>query len=95
MTRAAERDTAEAEADRDAWRANYVEATARALAAEALTDGRLRVLISGVQGFELLEAIRLNGRVAMVGFSAALIGELVSGHGPAGQVLALLRWYLR
>jgi hypothetical protein len=37
----------------------------RALAAEALTDGRLRVLISGVQGFELLEAIRINGRVAL------------------------------
>jgi hypothetical protein len=37
---------------------------------------------------------RLNGRVAMVGFAAALIGEWLTGHGPAGQVLALLRWYL-
>lgn len=37
---------------------------------------------------------RLNGRVAMVGFAAAVLGELLSGHGPAGQVLALLRWYL-
>lgn len=37
----------------------------RALAAEALDDGRLRVLISGVQGFELLDAIRINGRVAV------------------------------
>jgi hypothetical protein len=37
----------------------------RALAAEPLADGRLRVLISGVQGFELLEAIRSNGRVAL------------------------------
>lgn len=37
---------------------------------------------------------RLNGRVAMVGFAAALLGELISGHGPAGQVMALLRWYL-
>jgi hypothetical protein len=37
---------------------------------------------------------RLNGRVAMVGFAAALLGELISGHGPAGQVLALVRWYL-
>ena len=37
---------------------------------------------------------RLNGRVAMLGFAAALIGELISGHGPAGQLLALLRWYL-
>jgi len=38
---------------------------------------------------------RLNGRVAMLGFLAAVIGELISGHGPAGQLLALLRWYLR
>jgi hypothetical protein len=38
---------------------------------------------------------RLNGRVAMVGFAAAVLGELISGHGPAGQVLALLQWYLR
>ncbi len=37
---------------------------------------------------------RLNGRVAMLGFAAAVIGELLTGHGPAGQVLALLRWYL-
>ncbi|MEB3235277.1 MAG: chlorophyll a/b-binding protein [Cyanobacteriota bacterium] len=37
---------------------------------------------------------RLNGRVAMVGFVAAVVGELISGHGPAGQLLALLRWYL-
>ena len=38
---------------------------------------------------------RLNGRVAMVGFVAAVVGELITGHGPAGQVLDLLRWYLR
>ncbi|MFQ6537884.1 MULTISPECIES: chlorophyll a/b-binding protein [Aphanothece] len=37
---------------------------------------------------------RLNGRVAMLGFAAALIGEWLSGHGPADQVLALVRWYL-
>lgn len=37
---------------------------------------------------------RLNGRVAMLGFAAAVVGELISGHGPAGQVLALLRWSL-
>lgn len=37
---------------------------------------------------------RLNGRAAMVGFTAAVIGELITGHGPAGQVLGLLRWYL-
>ncbi len=35
---------------------------------------------------------RLNGRVAMLGFVAAIVGELISGHGPAGQVWALLRW---
>ncbi|MFN5193168.1 MAG: chlorophyll a/b-binding protein [Cyanobacteriota bacterium] len=45
---------------------------------------------------EALAAVeRLNGRVAMLGFAAALIGELLTGHGPAGQLLALLRWYLR
>ena len=37
---------------------------------------------------------QLNGRVAMLGFAAALMGELISGHGPAGQVLAVVRWYL-
>ena len=37
---------------------------------------------------------RLNGRVAMLGFAAALIGEWFTGHGPAGQLIALLRWYL-
>ena len=37
---------------------------------------------------------RLNGRVAMMGFAAALIGERISGHGPAGQLLDLLRWFL-
>jgi hypothetical protein len=42
-----------------------------------------------------LEAVeRLNGRVAMLGFAAALIGEWISGHGPAGQVLAMLRFTL-
>ena len=37
----------------------------------------------------------LNGRVAMLGFAAALIGEAITGLGPAGQLLAVLRWYLR
>lgn len=37
---------------------------------------------------------RLNGRVAMLGFAAAIVGELISGLGPAGQVLALLGWSL-
>jgi hypothetical protein len=36
----------------------------------------------------------LNGRVAMLGFMAAIIGELISGHGPAGQVADVIRWYL-
>lgn len=37
---------------------------------------------------------QLNGRVAMLGFAAALIGERLTGHGPAGQLLDLFRWYL-
>lgn len=37
---------------------------------------------------------RLNGRVAMLGFLAALIGERLTGLGPAGQVWAMLRWTL-
>lgn len=45
--------------------------------------------VAALQAVELL-----NGRVAMLGFAAALIGELLTGRGPAGQVLALLRWYL-
>jgi hypothetical protein len=37
---------------------------------------------------------RLNGRVAMLGFAAALVGELVSGKGIVGQLAAVLHWYL-
>ncbi len=37
---------------------------------------------------------RLNGRAAMVGFAAAVIGEWLTGDGPAGQLVALVRWYL-
>ena len=37
---------------------------------------------------------RLNGRVAMLGFVAAILGEWMTGYGPAGQVMALLRWSL-
>jgi hypothetical protein len=44
---------------------------------------------SALAGVELL-----NGRVAMLGFAAALVGELLTGRGPAGQVLSLLSWYL-
>ncbi|QEY32698.1 high light inducible protein [Synechococcus sp. RSCCF101] len=43
--------------------------------------------VQALAGVELL-----NGRVAMLGFAAALIGELISGRGPGGQVLLLLRW---
>jgi hypothetical protein len=55
---------------------------------ESLTSRRPwnRAALAGVE--------RLNGRVAMLGFVAALIGERISGHGPAGQLLDLLRWYL-
>ena len=36
----------------------------------------------------------LNGRVAMLGFAAALVGELLSGKGIVGQLAAVLHWYL-
>ena len=37
---------------------------------------------------------RLNGRVAMVGFTAAVVGEWISGKGISGQLLGVLHWYL-
>ncbi len=37
---------------------------------------------------------RLNGRVAMLGFAAALVGELLSGKGPCGQLALWLAWVL-
>jgi hypothetical protein len=37
---------------------------------------------------------RLNGRVAMLGFVAALIGEAISGKGIVGQLGSLARWLL-
>lgn len=37
---------------------------------------------------------RLNGRVAMLGFTAAIAGELLTGKGMVGQLGALLQWYL-
>ena len=37
---------------------------------------------------------RLNGRAAMVGFSAAVLGELFTGHGIVGQLTGVVRWYL-
>lgn len=36
----------------------------------------------------------LNGRVAMLGFAAALIGELLTGQGMVGQLKLMLAWYL-
>ena len=36
----------------------------------------------------------LNGRVAMLGFAAAIAGELLTGKGMVGQLAAMLRWYL-
>ena len=37
---------------------------------------------------------RLNGRTAMVGFVAAVIGELLTGEGIIGQLAGMVRWYL-
>jgi len=37
---------------------------------------------------------RLNGRAAMVGFSAAILGELFTGRGIVGQLTGVVRWYL-
>jgi hypothetical protein len=37
---------------------------------------------------------QLNGRVAMLGFAAALVGEVLTGKGIVGQLAAMLRWVL-
>ena len=37
---------------------------------------------------------RLNGRAAMVGFSAAVLGELFTGQGIVGQLSGVVQWYL-
>jgi hypothetical protein len=37
---------------------------------------------------------RLNGRVAMLGFAAALVGEAITGRGVIGQLMLMLRWLL-
>ena len=42
----------------------------------------------------LVHVERLNGRVAMVGFVAAVMGELITGQGMVGQITAAIRWYL-
>ena len=36
----------------------------------------------------------LNGRVAMLGFMAAVLGEVWTGQGIVGQLNDVLRWYL-
>jgi len=36
----------------------------------------------------------LNGRVAMLGFAAAVIGELLTGQGMVGQLKLMLAWVL-
>ena len=36
----------------------------------------------------------LNGRVAMLGFLAAITGELLTGQGIVGQLGLMLRWLL-
>ncbi|MEI6031258.1 MAG: chlorophyll a/b-binding protein [Synechococcaceae cyanobacterium ELA739] len=43
-----------------------------------------------LRGVELL-----NGRVAMLGFLAAILGEWLTGEGMVGQLALMLRWYLR
>jgi hypothetical protein len=37
---------------------------------------------------------RLNGRVAMLGFGAAILGEWLTGEGIVGQLGLMLRWLL-
>ena len=37
---------------------------------------------------------RLNGRAAMLGFLAAVLGEWLTGEGVVGQLSGVLRWYL-
>lgn len=37
---------------------------------------------------------RLNGRVAMLGFLAAVLGERLTGAGIVGQLALMLRWLL-
>ncbi len=44
---------------------------------------------SALAGVELL-----NGRVAMLGFVAALIGEALTGKGIVGQLASMLTWVL-
>ena len=38
---------------------------------------------------------QLNGRFAMVGFTAAVVGEWTTGRGIVGQLSGLVHWYLQ
>ena len=42
----------------------------------------------------LQEVELLNGRVAMLGFMFALVGELLTGKGIIGQLLWIVGWFL-
>ena len=42
----------------------------------------------------LISVERLNGRAAMVGFLAAVLGEWLTGQGIVGQLTGVVRWYL-
>ena len=42
----------------------------------------------------LAEVELLNGRAAMLGFVAAIVGELMTGSGIVGQLTGVVRWYL-
>ena len=55
---------------------------------EGLTTRRPwnRTALAGVE--------RLNGRVAMLGFAAAVLGEAVTGRGIVGQLGLMLAWIL-
>ena len=55
---------------------------------ESLTTARPwnRYALTGVE--------LLNGRVAMLGFMAAVLGEVWTGQGIVGQLNGVLRWYL-
>ena len=43
----------------------------------------------------LTDVERLNGRVAMLSFAAAVVLEKFTGLGIAGQLCAAFRWYLQ
>jgi hypothetical protein len=42
----------------------------------------------------LVAVERLNGRVAMLGFLAAVLGEVLTGRGIVGQLGGALGWFL-